>query len=207
MDFVWAGLIALAALGLAFPVLEKIFRLRLPTGLMLGAGMGILGLTIFYLGVAHRLDVRLIRGVVIAFALFGIYFSFVRLRSLGKVPATSWLEAAIYLVFGVSVLLVLVHPTYFYDALYYHLALPRQYLIRNSIAPIPGSSYSYFPEIAEMLYLGGLTVSGQTAAQLVNLIFWLATILLVREIFKSFSERASKCWPGYSCSRSRSSRS
>jgi len=177
----WTFLLALAGLGLAFLLLEKIFRLRLPAGLLLGTGIGLLGLLIFLLGALHLLLPALLKAVVLVLALPGIAFGFSRVRKLKKIQPQNWAEAALVMVFSLALMLTLVHPTYFYDALSYHLALPRQYLLRNSIAPIPSISYSYFPEIAEMIYLAGLALSGPTTAQLSNLIFFIAIVLLGRE--------------------------
>ena len=183
--FIWPALLALAGLGIAFLVLERIFKVRAPFGLLLGTGMGTVGLIIFLLGASHLLFPNLIRGLIIILAIPGGYFSFVRLLTIKKTAAGA-IELIIVGIFGTALLLALAHPTYFYDALYYHLALPRQYLIRNTIAPIPTISYSYFPETAEMIYLAGLASGGQTAAQLVNFIFWAAIILLAREIFQAW---------------------
>jgi hypothetical protein len=181
-DFVWVGLLALAGLGISFLVFEKVLKLRLPAGFMLGVGLGFLGLIVFLMGALHLLHPNLIRALVSILALPGIIFSFARSRSL-KIGGANLGEILIVILFAIPVLMVLVHPTYFYDALYYHLALPRQYLLRNSIAPIPSISYSYFPEIAEMIYLAGLAVSGQVAAQMINFLFWISIILLGRELF------------------------
>jgi len=114
-------------------------------------GLGFLGLLVFFLGALHLLYPIFLQIMVAGFAVAGIYFSAFRLRALGRIRAGAWLEAALVLVFGAIIIVALVHPTRFYAALTYHLALPRQYLLRNSIVPIPSISYSYFPEIAEML--------------------------------------------------------
>ena len=46
-----------------------------------------------------------------------------------------------------------------YDALEYHLALPRHYLDLGRIGPAPQNLYSWFPQGAEMLYLGALALA------------------------------------------------
>ncbi|HEY4328765.1 MAG TPA: hypothetical protein VGN88_03445 [Phycisphaerae bacterium] len=40
-----------------------------------------------------------------------------------------------------------------YDVLEYHLQLPREYALNNSIAPLHHNVYSFFPQNVEMLYL------------------------------------------------------
>jgi len=180
--FVWVVLLALAGLGISFLIFEKGLKLRLSAGFMLGVGLGFLGLLVFFMGALHLLHPNLIRALVLVFALPGIIFIVARFRAI-ETSRTDFVEIFMVFLFSIPVLMVLAHPTYFYDALYYHLALPRQYLLRNSIAPMATISFSYFPEIAEMIYLAGLATGGQTAAQMVNFLFWLAIILLGREVF------------------------
>jgi len=182
-DLLWTSLIALSGIGISFLILEKGLKARLPVGFLLGAGLGILGLVIFWLGALHLLFPNLIRFLVALPALPGIYFCVSRGRKRKNLSQGLALEAVLILAFSIALILVLAHPTTFYDTLSYHFALPRQYLLRNSAAPIPTITYSYFPQIAEMLYLTGLAVSGQVTAQMINLLFWLAIILLGREVF------------------------
>ena len=182
-DFFWVFLLALSGLGISFLILEKGLKLRLPSGFCLGTGLGLLGLVIFLLGELHGLYPNLIRAIILLLAIPGIYLALVKPFSLAKINRASGLEAGIIVCFGIALLMVLVHPTTFYDALSYHFALPRQYLLRNSVAPIPSISYSHFPQIAEMLYLAGLAGTGPVSAQLLNFLFWLAIILLGRELF------------------------
>jgi|GEM_PF-5403270 len=182
-DFFWTSLIAFSGLGISFLIFEKWLKLRLPLGFMLGAGLGVLGLLIFFVGALHLLYPNLLRLVILLLGLAGLYFFVVRARGGVKFNAQNMIEAIIIGIFCISLVMILVHPTTFYDTLAYHFSLPRQYLLRNSIVPFPWVAYSHFPQIAEMIYLLGLAVSGQISAQMINLIYWLAIILLARELF------------------------
>ena len=184
--------IALSGMGISFLIFEKWLKLRLPSGFMLGVGLGLLGLLIFFLGALHLLYPNLIRLMVLLLALPGLYFSASRLRGQRAIGTSSALEIILVSVFGTALILVLVHPTISIDALTYHFSLPRQYLLRNSIAPFPAIAYSHFPQIAEMLYLAGLATAGQITAQMINWLFWLAIILLSREIFSILFDSALK---------------
>ena len=54
-------------------------------------------------------------------------------------------------------------PPQFYDALSYHLALPRQYLLAGSTAPVQWHPYSFFPSNGEMLLAGSVAGGGLLA--------------------------------------------
>ncbi len=58
--------------------------------------------------------------------------------------------------FGVVVLLGCLLAPMDYDALEYHLALPRHYLVWGAIRPTPLNFYAVFPQGAEMLFMGAL---------------------------------------------------
>ncbi|MEE8410394.1 MAG: hypothetical protein V3T05_12365 [Myxococcota bacterium] len=91
-------------------------------------------------------------------------------------------EVMVVLFGVVPLILVLLQPTVFYDALTYHLALPKQYLAAGSTAPLPWHAYSYFPSYGEMLFTLGFSVGGQGAAQLLNALHWLVMVLLLRQL-------------------------
>jgi hypothetical protein len=61
-------------------------------------------------------------------------------------------------IFGVFVLAGSLFPPMDYDALEYHLALPRHYLIWGGIRATPNNFYAVFPQGAEMLYMGALAI-------------------------------------------------
>lgn len=53
-----------------------------------------------------------------------------------------------------------------YDGLVYHLAIPKLYVARGAIHPIPWLTHSNFPFTLEMLYLLGLLLHDQALAKL-----------------------------------------
>ena len=77
-------------------------------------------------------------------------------------------------------------PEIFYDALYYHLGLPLQYLILGEIRWIPGVIHSAFPASLDVLFGLCLGLGGAPAAKFFNfflfILGWCATAAFVQEV-------------------------
>ncbi|MCL4354090.1 glycosyltransferase family 39 protein [Patescibacteria group bacterium] len=75
-----------------------------------------------------------------------------------------------------------------FDALWYHLTLPKLYLQNHSIYFIPGRLlyYSAMPKLTEMLYVAALAFSGETLAKLMHFLFGILTMLVVYKISIKF---------------------
>ena len=203
-QFSWCFLFAFAGLGLGELILSVLFKLNLPSGIKFGLGLGGIGLITFYLGFLTGLYIFLIKILIIILSSIGFIYLFKIIRNT-NFDILLICEIFIILIFSVFLAFSLIHPTYFYDALSYHLALPKQYLLKNSFTPILSIAYSFFPQLAEMLYFIGLVISEQVGAQMVNLLFWLANILIARELGKElFNTNKSiyfsfllLCFPGF----------
>lgn len=66
-------------------------------------------------------------------------------------------------------------PETFFDSLEYHLGLPRLYLLRGRIGPVPDNAFSGVPSVPSMVYGWSLALdAGGTAAHLLNLLWLLA---------------------------------
>jgi len=73
-------------------------------------------------------------------------------------------------------------PPTAWDALVYHLEVPRHYLAQHRIVPIDDFFYANLPQLMEMFYLLGLLLEGDVLAQLVHFSF---AILLVAAVFSA----------------------
>jgi hypothetical protein len=87
--------------------------------------------------------------------------------------ATGWL---IILILGFSLLTALAPPLKF-DALVYHLALPRQYLLAGRMVYLPQNMYWGMPQTAEMLYTWAMSLGGEPAAAVLGWLAGLVTLL------------------------------
>ena len=66
-------------------------------------------------------------------------------------------------IFGFTLLTALAPPLKF-DALVYHLALPRQYLLAGRMDYVPQIMFWGMPQTAEMLYTWAMSLGGEPAA-------------------------------------------
>ncbi len=73
----------------------------------------------------------------------------------------------ISLIFAVALLVALAPPLKF-DALVYHLALPKVYLSMEKVGYQPGNIFWGMPQIGEMIYLWAMTIAGEPAAACVG---------------------------------------
>ncbi len=77
-------------------------------------------------------------------------------------------------------------PEVFYDALYYHLGLPWQYLVLGRIALIETVVHSAFPAYLDLLFGGVMGIGGPAAAKSLNALFYplggVVTALLYRQL-------------------------
>jgi len=69
-------------------------------------------------------------------------------------------------------------PELAFDALWYHLTLPKMWLSEGSLSFFPGAVYKYsvMPMLGEMLYITAVSLQGQVAAKLVHFSFGLLTL-------------------------------
>lgn len=79
-------------------------------------------------------------------------------------------------------------PELAFDALWYHLTLPKLYLQNHSIFFIPGGLlyYSGMPKLGEMLYIAGLSFGNEILAKLIHLSFGLLTSLALYKFQRKF---------------------
>lgn len=79
-------------------------------------------------------------------------------------------------------------PELAFDALWYHLTLPKIYLLNHKLLFIPGGLfyYSAMPKLAEMLYVPMLALGSQIYPKLLHFFFGLLSILVVYRISRLY---------------------
>lgn len=79
-------------------------------------------------------------------------------------------------------------PELSFDALWYHLTLPKIFLENNSINFIPGGLfyYSVMSKLTEMLYIGGLSFGSEVFPKLIHFAFGILTSIVVYKISRKY---------------------
>ena len=165
--------------------------------------LGIYSYIIFLLGILGWLYQWVIVGVTIAFALLSHHV----IKSSGH-KVTSLLSQILedlktfdfrlnplMTLFGVLLalqalvnLIGVLGPELGFDALWYHLTLPKLYLINHGINFIPGGLlyYSAMPKLAEMFYTAGLFFGNENIVKFIHYSFGLLTCLALYKLGRKF---------------------
>lgn len=79
-------------------------------------------------------------------------------------------------------------PELGFDALWYHLTLPKLYLQNHAIVHIPGGLlyYSDMPRLAEMLYTAVLAMSNEIGAKLTHFSFGILSLVALYSLSRKF---------------------
>ncbi|OGH19474.1 MAG: hypothetical protein A3F31_01940 [Candidatus Levybacteria bacterium RIFCSPHIGHO2_12_FULL_38_12] len=79
-------------------------------------------------------------------------------------------------------------PELSFDGLWYHLTLPKIYLLHHKIFHIPGSLlyYSDMPKLAEMMYVLNLSMGSEIFAKLSHFSFGVLTLISLYKISRKF---------------------
>lgn len=162
--------------GRQFPILTtRILQVLL--------GFGILVLITLGLGLFWRVNSMIIATLLvfglIAFSksiyawLKSISNLFIHARvNLSKFEIILWVY--LFLIFAIQLIQSFAPPIK-YDALIYHLTLPKTYLELQGIEDIPWLVMSGMPQTAEMMYLDVMAIAGETAPLILNWFFGILT--------------------------------
>ena len=150
--------------------------------------MGLLGLlykpyiillTIFYIGIVIYFNKQLINRKIIQ------YFEVLKKYSTNSVLfvflSIIGLQTAVNLIGSLG-------PELGFDALWYHLTIPKLYLENHSVFYIPGGLlyYSLMPKLTEMLYVGALALNGEILAKLTHFAFGLLSSIVLYKLSRNF---------------------
>jgi hypothetical protein len=143
-------------------------------GLFLSAGIGltISGYAVFLLGVTGSLETSGICLLLISLALISVTGW---LRPLRTAPAASvgrsvWerLAAVLLVILLFAGFFLVLTPEMGKDALIYHLAVPKLYLLHHGFYFIPGNIFAGYPLLGEMHYLLALFLQNDILAKAMN---------------------------------------
>jgi len=156
--------------------------------------IGLYSYSILFLGLSHLLTI----GPVFLNSLAWSIVAFYIVKKQNKKPfLKSWFhnlsrnnKSGIALLF----LLILVNlvgalgPELAFDALWYHLTIPKIFIQQNSIYFIHDNLfyYSLMPKLTEMLYVSALVLSNEITAKIIHLVFGLLTCIVLFRISRLY---------------------
>ncbi|MEK7475638.1 MAG: hypothetical protein AAB152_08400 [Candidatus Coatesbacteria bacterium] len=197
-----AFLVVLAGAGTAAGRLQVLRRTRgfERAAFALGAGVGMLGTTILGLGLCGLTGRPAILTVYAIFGTLGLWESRQLAAMAERVrwrwPGTGWAgggRSAVIVVsmwialFGLADLLA---PEAFWDALVYHLAAPRHWLLTGRIAAVEPFATN-FPLLMSMNYLVALAVHGEQLARTLNLVCGLTLVVVAASVARGWLDGAA----------------
>jgi hypothetical protein len=144
-------------------------------------GFGSLSLALFAIGLSGSYSPAVLNGLFLVVMMLGVPLAIRAARADQPVQrkpgrgAIVLVAAALILLATLATILAVGAPETFYDALVYHLALPKLYLLRSAVVPTPENIYSGLPQGIQMIYGLALAVSGEDFAGLLHASFAFAT--------------------------------
>ncbi len=159
--------------------------------------IGIYSYGIFLLGLLGLLYPKVI---LIFSVLFTAATFYLQRRSIGVIRAVRevWEEAKrntlciLLLLFliaqGIINFIGALGPEHSFDALWYHLTLPKLYLTYHTIMHFPGGVlyYSDMPKLTEMLYTAALALQGETLAKIIHFSFGILSVIALYKLARLF---------------------
>ena len=162
--------------------------------------MGVYSYLIFTLGLLHQLNEAIIfAATIIFFFLFVLLHRKLLLKSpkhfyvwlttnLKQGPALAKTALLLIILQVATNLIGALGPEIAFDALWYHLTLPKMYLESHSISFIPGGLlyYSAMPKLTEMLYVVALAFGTEILAKLIHFSFGILTLIALYRVSRKF---------------------
>ncbi len=79
-------------------------------------------------------------------------------------------------------------PELAFDSLWYHLTIPKIWLLNHEIFHIPGGLYYYsdMPKFVEMLYTPGILIGGDILPKIIHFAFGIGCLIVIFKLSKKF---------------------
>jgi hypothetical protein len=154
--------------------------------------IGIYSYLIFFLGVLGILYKNNVVAVTIVYLAL-VLFYVLKTKKIAKPAEINFDKTSLFLIFLIIVqalvnFIGVLGPELSFDSLWYHLTLPKIYLITHAIIHIPGGLlyYSDMPKLTEMLYVGGLSFGSEVFAKLIHFSFGILILFAIYKISRKF---------------------
>ncbi len=159
--------------------------------------IGIYSYVIFSLGVLGLLNKNIVGllSVVFVFGTIIYFFKTFRITKQNLTPAFknkfTFLLLALLFVQAIINFIGAFGPELSFDALWYHLTLPKLFIQNHSIIHIPGSLlyYSDMPKLGEMLYIPALLFGNEITVKLIHFFFGLLSSIALYFLSRKFFDK------------------
>ena len=159
-------------------------------------GIGMYSYVIFALGIFQYLYPLTILSVTVTFCLLFVLFGYYNRHKFQSIASFKLFvnNTSVLALLGMLCLQAIVNligslgPEIGFDALWYHLTLPKLYLLHHAIYHIPGGLlyYSDMPKLGEMLYVSALSIHSEIAAKLLHFTFGLLVVMSLYKLSRCF---------------------
>ncbi len=166
-----------AAIGFGWPLRRGLAsNASSPVALQVGLGVAIMLIIDAALGAIGLLALRAVAWLIIATGIALLLWQIVRhFRRSRDIPLPHWIFWACAPAIAVLLLAACSAPGWLwasefggYDALSYHLQLPKEWLARGRIVPLDHNVYSFLPGYVEAAYLHVMSLRGGPASALID---------------------------------------
>ena len=157
--------------------------------------IGIYSYILFFLGVTGLLYKNIIMWVTLLCLFFAVVYYYKKRNVFKKFsfPKKNLDTSSFVFIFLVFLQVVVnfigvLGPEISFDALWYHLTLPKIFLENNSIFHIPGGLlyYSDMPKLTETLFIAALSLSNEISAKFIHFLFGIATLVVIYKLSIKF---------------------
>lgn len=158
--------------------------------------IGIYSYIIFLLGLSGLLYKSYIVLLTAIYILLAVCFCRKILHRTLRIPKTGlFLKLLIILIVlqAVTNFIGAIGPELGFDALWYHLTLPKIYIINHSVDYVAGGLfyYSAMPKLTEMLYISALSFGTETIAKLIHFSFGILSLVALYNLSRKFLSKTS----------------
>ncbi|MEK7572935.1 MAG: glycosyltransferase family 39 protein [Patescibacteria group bacterium] len=156
--------------------------------------IGIYSYLIFLIGLLGFLNIKSVFPLSVIFLFLSVFYIIKVEKKNLKATVDVLKNKPFLFLLSIFILQVLVNfigtlgPELGFDALWYHLILPKLYLLSNAIVHIPGNLlyYSDMPKLTEMLYTVGLIFGNETIPKLISFFFGILTCMAIYRISRNY---------------------
>lgn len=153
--------------------------------LQAGLGFGVISVLTLIIGSFWKINPIIISSIHLFLALLFLRFEYQWIRKIFEgincvLQNQSKFQSGVLIFVGLIFIIQITQsfaPPLHYDALNYHLTLPKAYLLNEKIENLDWLVMSGMPQTTEMLYLNLMAVAGESAPLLLSCIFGVLTCL------------------------------